>query len=412
MGEPAVWSFFQFQLPTRVVAGTEVLSGLAEEVRALAAAGEPPGASPRVLLVTDRLLADAEPVRTVVDALRQGGLEVEVFGEVTPDSSVDTVRRGAEAYREAGAGVLVAVGGGSSIDTAKAINMVVSTGLDILDLQGVGVLQRPLRPLVAVPTTAGTGSEVTFFALIRDPERGEKLAFVSAYLAPRLAVLAPQLTVGMSPFLTATTGIDALTHAVEAFLSGNRDPVSDALALRAAALIGRYLPRATACGTDLEARAHMQVAACLAGMAFNHPMVGVVHALAHAVGGRYGVPHGLATAIFLPEGMRFNLPGNEERLVELGRAMGLLEPSEQAGPAAARTGAHGRGDAAEMAARVVEEVAAFIDSLGIRRSLKSAGVGEEAVAEVAELALSDGSLAANPRWPEYDDLVSMIRAVL
>ncbi|MEW6397962.1 MAG: iron-containing alcohol dehydrogenase [Bacillota bacterium] len=408
-----VWGFFQFQLPTRVVAGTEVLSSLAEEVAALVARGEQPEPSCRVLLVTDRLLADAEPVAMVVDSLRQGGLEVEVFGEVAPDSSLDTVRLGAQAYREAGGGVLVAVGGGSSIDTAKAINMMVSTGQDILDLQGVGVLERPLGPLVAVPTTAGTGSEVTFFAMIRDTERGEKLPFVSAYLAPHLAVLAPQLTVGMSSFLTASTGIDALTHAVEAFLSGNRDPVSDALALRAAGLIGRFLPRATACGTDLEARAHMQVAACLAGMAFNHPMVGVVHALAHAVGGRYGVPHGLANAIFLAEGMRFNLPGNEERLIELGRAMGLPGMPAPGAAVPSQPQREDRGRAGEVAAgRVVDGVAAFIDSLGIQRSLGAAGVGEDAVPVVAELALADGSLAANPRWPEYDDLVAMVRAVL
>jgi len=396
-----VWDFFQFQLPTRIVAGMQALSGLGDEVLGLAARADQRCC---VLLVTDRDLAGAEPVRLVVDSLRGRGVGVEVFGEVAPDSSVGVVRRGAAAYLEAGAEVLVAVGGGSSIDTAKAINMMVSTGQDILDLQGVGVLDRPLRPLVAIPTTAGTGSEVTFFAMIRDPDLGEKLPFVSAYLAPHLAVLAPQLTVGMPPLLTATTGIDALTHAVEAFLSGNRDPISDALALRAVSLIWRNLPRAVHCGTDLEARAHMQVAACLAGMAFNHPMVGVVHALAHAVGGRYGVPHGLANAIFLPEGMRFNLPGNEVRLVELGRAMGL--------PGLPAAEGYGEADMAEAAARVVEETARFIDSLGIRRSLRAAGVGEEAVPVVAELALSDGSLAANPRWPEYQDLVAMVRSVL
>lgn len=401
-----MFDLFQFQLPTRVVAGEQALAGLADEVKALAGTGD---GGCRVLLVGDRDLADAEPVRLVVDVLRSGGVEPEVFGEVVPDSSVAIVREGAEAYRSAEAAALVAVGGGSSLDTAKAINMMVSTGQDLLDLQGVGVLDHPLRPLVAIPTTAGTGSEVTFFAMVRDAERGEKLPFVSSYLAPHLAVLVPRLTAGMPAMLTATTGVDALTHAVEAFLSANRDPISDALALRAAALIWRYLPRATACGSDLEARAHMQVAACLAGMAFNHPMVGVVHALAHALGGRYGVPHGLANAIFLPEGMRFNLPGNECRLVELGRAMGIPDLPAPADPGGVTAEPEALRDGA---LKVVEETARFIDSLGIRRSLRAAGVGEEAVPVLAELALSDGSLAANPRWPEFDDLAAMVRAVL
>ena len=290
--------FFEFWNPTKVVYGP----GLARDFEAeLAQLGVQ-----RLFVVTDEVLHQKVGlVQPVLDGLKAAGVEVAgVFDRVPVNSEVGVCRRAADAASASGADGLLAVGGGSVIDTAKAANILVSLGGDLVeDYSGAHTMTQPLKPLIVIPTTAGTGSEVTMAAVILDEESHSKLAFMDKYLLPNLAVLDPELLVSLPPGMTAATGMDAMTHACEAYWGLQKSPAADAFAAQAVRMMLKSLPAAVRDGTDLEARGATLIAASLAGVAFSHSMVGVVHAMAHACGGLYGTPHGTANAILLPHGM-------------------------------------------------------------------------------------------------------------
>jgi len=306
-------SLYRFSAATRVVGGRGLLTTLRSEVSRTGAR--------RVLLVTDRGVRAAGLLEQVEAAL--GDLAVGVYDGCLPNAEASTVAVLAERIRSLDADGLVALGGGSVMDTAKAADMLVTLG-------GESILERVNTPLtgpmklrlICIPTTAGTGSEVSVGAVVKDPERSVKIPLGSQFLAPDLALLIPELTTGLPPGLTAATGFDALTHAIEAYLSPRANPFSDGLALDSARRIVHWLPEAYASPGDLAAREQMLAAAAMAAQAFNSAMLGAAHAFAHALGGLYDVPHGVANAIMLPAVMRFNEEVSRTRWPALALALG------------------------------------------------------------------------------------------
>jgi alcohol dehydrogenase len=284
----------------------------------------------RILIVTDGVIAKLGLLKDITDALTAGGGEFVVFDQITPDAPIPLIERGIEFYREHDCDAIVAVGGGSSMDASKAIAVSIANPKKSLrSLAGYFKgLKNPV-PIYAVPTTAGTGSEVTVAAVISDPERQSKLVIVDPRMVPRMAALDPTLCTGLPAPITAATGIDALTHAVESFVGNWATPYTEGMSLSAVGLIFENLRTACHQGTDLQAREKMLLASTYAGFAFTRANVGYVHAIAHQFGGRYHTPHGLANAIMLPHVLRFSLPDISDRLATLAVRARLGDESER-----------------------------------------------------------------------------------
>ncbi len=292
--------------------------------RAIAASG-----AQRVMVVTDRALMALGLARPMLDALRDAGVQVEVFDEVVPDPGYELVLAGIERLRTFDAQAILAIGGGSSIDCAKTINFSHANRCHPSKLTGLWLYALPRRrglPFYAVPTTAGTGSEVTMAAVVSDHAAKVKRSIIDPKLLPDTVALDPDLTTGLPPAITAATGMDALTHAVEAYLSTMANAQTDAWALAATHLIVRHLPTAYRNGSDLSAREGMLMGSYLAGLAFTRAGVGYAHAVAHQLGALYHVPHGLANAIVLPRVLDHAKPRCIGRLADLARAAGLGAP--------------------------------------------------------------------------------------
>jgi alcohol dehydrogenase len=309
---------------------------------------------------------------------------------------MQAVARGADYARERGADIIVAVGGGSVIDTAKAMRILLTEGGRLHDYEGYNVLTRQLIPMIAIPTTAGTGSEVTAWAIIRDEVARMKLSFSSIYLAPDLAILDPQMTLSLPPELTAATGIHALVHAIESFVGSNANPISDTLALQAIDMISNNLRDATYDGSDIEPRGQMLIASCIAGMAFaGGGGLGIVHALAYAIGGAFEVHHGTANAILLPYGMQFNSLAVPNRFARIARAMGV--------------NSGGRPEE-DVIADGIDAVRLLTVDCALPTRLRDVGVPEDALPALAETALGDVALLTNPRRATYEDALEIIRS--
>lgn len=294
----------------------ELLTGPGSSRRlgeAIAAAGHS-----KILIVTDSTLTQLGLLHPLTEALAAAGAHYVVFDEITPDAPLPLIEKGLEVFRSSGCDAIVAFGGGSPMDAAKAIAVAAANpGKSLRQLAGYFKgWRRPIK-LYAVPTTAGTGSEATAAAVIADPDHECKRVLVDFRMVPKLAALDPDLMTGLPPHITATTGIDALTHAVEAYIGHWKTPYTDRMALAAVGLIFENLPTAFRDGGNLVAREQMALAATQAGLAFTRANVGYVHAIAHQFGGRYHTPHGLANAILLPQVLRFSLPAVTERLAQL-----------------------------------------------------------------------------------------------
>ncbi len=276
-----------------------------------------------VLVVTDRVLLELGVVAPVLDALKDAGLAVTVFSEVEPDPTIAIVMAGLEQLRSSEATAVLAVGGGSPIDAAKAMIACHASGRRPEDLDGYFKIRAPVVPFFAVPTTAGSGSEVTVASVVSDPEAGRKFAIVDNKLVPAAIALDPNIMVGLPPHVTAATGMDALTHAIESYLSTLATPATQAQSVAAARAIFRLLPRACEDGGDIGARQGLSVASCLAGLAFTRVSVGYVHAIAHQLGPLYHLPHGYLNAILLPYVLEFYVDGASSQMAEFARACGL-----------------------------------------------------------------------------------------
>jgi alcohol dehydrogenase len=373
-------SFSVYQ-PTRVVFGDGAVAELAIEAKRLGIE--------RAIVVTDKFLREkTDTVTRVEKAL--GPRLAGVYDGVVPDTGVDVIDQGAAFARERRCDGLVSVGGGSAIDTAKGMAIVLTEGGSIRDHQGSNRLSRRQTAHIAVPTTAGTGSEVTLYIVVKDEEHHEKMHFMEDRIIPDAAILDPSVTVGMPGTLTAATGMDALTHSIEAFTSVNRNPVSDGLALQAIRLIAAWLQRAVFVGDDKVARGQMLVAANIAGQAFNTAGVGLVHAMAHVIGARHGVHHGTANAICLPHVMRFNNDELAPRYRLIAEALGVDV----------------RGLSDESAGlKAADAVADLITAVRLPARLRDVKVPEADLDACAEGSLTDGAIVFNGKFAADKDLV-------
>ena len=313
--------YFEFSLPTRVLFGPGILRKLGSQLDYF---------GPRkAMLISDEVLMKAGVVQKVLDGFNATDIAiVDVFDKVPPNSTIQTVIDCAERIKKEKCDFIIGVGGGSVIDTAKVANLLAVKGGRIEDHMGAYLLDKneALHPSIYIPTTAGTGSEVTKVAVIADPDHDVKLPFAEDQFLPQIAILDPELTVSMPGKISAATGMDALTHAIEAYVDKEWSPASDALALHAVKLITSNILQVCAKPEDLQARGAMLVGSFLAGVAFSHSMVGMVHGISHALGGVYHIPHGIANALVLPEVMAYNLESRYERFADLGAAMGVNYP--------------------------------------------------------------------------------------
>lgn len=283
----------------------------------------------KILIVTDAVVSKLGLLRPLTEALKVGGADFVVFDEITPDAPIPLIERGIAVYREQDCDAIVAVGGGSSMDASKAIAVSIANPRKSLrQLAGYFKGLNTAAPIYAVPTTAGTGSEVTVAAVIADHERHSKLVIVDTRMVPKMAALDPALMTGLPPAVTAATGIDALTHAVEAFIGNWATPYTDNMALSAVSLIFENLRTCYREGHEMEAREKMALASTYAGIAFTRANVGYVHAIAHQFGGRYHTPHGLANAMVLPHVLRYSAPAITDRLAQLAVRAGLGHEDE------------------------------------------------------------------------------------
>ena len=283
----------------------------------------------KVLIVTDGVIAKLGLLKGVQDALHAGGTKTVVFDKITPDAPIPLIEEGIDFCREHDCDAIVAFGGGSSMDSAKAIAISMTNRKPLRALAGYFKGRSNPLPIYAVPTTAGTGSEVTVAAVIADPVKHDKVVIIDPRLVPKMAALDASLMTGLPPHITAATGIDALTHAIEAFVGNWATPYTDGMALAAVGLIFGNLRTCYTKGTDLAAREKMSLASTYAGLAFTRANVGYVHAIAHQFGGKYHTPHGLANAIMLPHVMRYSAPAIQKQLAKLAVRAKLGKESER-----------------------------------------------------------------------------------
>ena len=390
--------FSQHVWQTRVVAGRGLLEGIGFEFMKEGAQ--------RVFVVTDQVIRGTGLIDKVEAGVTDGGLEpAGVFDDVPQDSATDVVERCAAAAKEAGADSFLAVGGGSVMDTAKAAAVIFTHGGGVHDYEGLYVLPRendgmgaplPLAPLACVPTTAGTGSEVSMAAVVKDHEAKVKLELADLPMFPRLAVLDPESTRTLPPQVAAATGMDAMTHAIEGYVTLETSPWNDAESLHALRLMRDNLERAVTNGPeDDEARGNMLVAASLAITVY----LGSTHAMSHPCGAHYGVPHGVANAINLPHVIRFNAGGGSDiadRYRDVNDLLGIEVGGSDSGV----------GDA------LATHVAGLVARLGLPTRLSEVGVPEDGIPVLVEGAMGDGTTLMNPREPSEEDYERLFREAL
>ncbi len=387
--------YFEFFCPVKIVAGTLALEHVPFELHVRGAQ--------RPLIITDRGVRDARLIEIAQAAFESGGVDAKlVFDDVPQDSSTEAVADIARLYRARDCDALIAIGGGSVIDTAKAANILVSEGgEDLRVYAGTNVLKRRLKPLFVLPTTSGTGSEVTNTSVVKDGKSGVKLPFISQYLLPDVAVLDPRLTVRLPPFFTAATAMDAMTHAVEAFICLGKNPISDAYALGAIQKIAENVVAVLEAPNDRERRLELALGATMAGIAFSNSMVGLVHALGHSVGALAHVPHGVCMSVLLPYVLEYNLDARKEAIGE------LLLPLSGA-DTYARVPAPERARAAIAKLRVLRD--ALWTHAQLPRTLSETGrVTHDQLPRIARMALDDGALIMNPVDVRYEDALTILQ---
>ncbi|GHU35696.1 alcohol dehydrogenase [Betaproteobacteria bacterium] len=344
----------------------------------------------KVLIVTDQGIVKASLVPLICEPIEAAGIGVAVFDGVEPDPRIEIVSACVSAFQAAGAEAIIGLGGGSSIDIAKVASIVAAQSGLAGDYIGIGKVPGPGFPHFALPTTAGTGSEVTPIAVLSDTTAHLKKGIVSEYLYPRAAIIDPELMVSVPPSVTAYTGMDTLTHAIEAYTNRFAAPFIDAFALETIRLTGRHLRRAVTCGIDIEARAGMARAATLGGMCLGSVNTAAVHAMAYPLGGTYNVPHGLANTVLLPAVMEFNMPSNLDKFAAIAEALG-----EETCGLSTR-------EAALLAIQAVKDLSVDI---GIPQGMRYLGIPQDAIPTMAEGAIEVTRLMGNnPRTITVKDV--------
>ena len=373
-------------LPTRNVFGEGAVQEAGDLVKSLGAK--------KCLIVTDRYLGQIGMADRVQGILEKAGIEACIFAGAEPNPTDKNVEAGARFYQENECNSIISLGGGSSHDCAKGIGLVAANGGQIADFEGVDKSSKPMIPLMAINTTAGTASEITRFCIITDTSRKVKMAIVDWRVTPQIAINDPELMKGMPPSLTASTGMDALTHAIEAYVSTDANPLTDAAAIMAIKMIAHYLPKAVANGNYMKARDKMAYAQYLAGIAFNNASLGYVHAMAHQLGGFYNLPHGVCNAILLPYVESYNLIGNMNRFRDVAQAMGVQVEGISVTCAAEKA---------------IEAIKKLSRQLEIPSDLKQMGVREEDFEIMADNAKKDVCQLTNPRTATREQVIEIYR---
>ncbi len=386
-----LYDLHHYQSPTRMVHGIGILKHLPEEVEALGLK--------KPLLVTLPPMIACGLVAKVEAPLKEAGIDYVIFDGIKGEPTCEDIAAGSKTYRENGCDGFIAVGGGAAIDSAKAIGVEIAEGGPVLDYEcaeGKKPLSKRIPPLVAIPTTAGTGSEVTLWAVIKDTKREYKFNVGGVEMAAHVAFIDPELHVSLPADLTAGTGMDALCHAIECYTCAYAQPITDCYALYAIELAGKYLRRAVACGTDLEARYGMALCAMFAGATYGTDSAGAVHALTQTLGGIFPIPHGKAVAATLVPVMEFNWMGEPEKYKRIAEALG----EDTTGLTEA--------EAAKLAVDAVYDLACDI---GIK-SIAEFGVTEADIPRLAQAAFDDPQTIGNPRDLTLDSYVQIYKRAL
>ncbi|MGF9710602.1 iron-containing alcohol dehydrogenase [Paenibacillus naphthalenovorans] len=378
---------FSFHLPTLIEFGYGKAARLGERLLQLDVR--------KVFIVSDKGVASAGLLTAMTESLRSSGITFDLYTDVEPDPGLETIDRGAATFRTQPYDGIVAVGGGSSIDAAKGIRAVAANGGSIGDYAGVNRIPaaNPV-PLIAIPTTSGTGSEVTIFGVYSDWHNQVKVTVTSQHMAPTIALVDPELTMNLPARMTAASGIDALAHGIETFFSVRSRPASDALAMRAIAAVSANLRRAVHDGSDIEARIGMSHGSLLAGMAFNNGFLGLAHAIGSALSGHCHVPHGVAIGLLLPSVVEFNASVRPEKAATIAQLMVAI--------------ANGAGTKAEGAASAVAQM---VRDIGLPTRLRDVGVPEEKLTDIARDSFKSGMMKFNPRTPTEHEVLELLEGI-
>lgn len=351
----------------------------------------------KALIVTDNILATTPIMQKLKDVLAQQNINYVIFDKTVPNPTVQNVTDGEQAYKENACDFIISFGGGSPHDCAKGIALVATNGGNIKEYEGMDISQKPHANLVSINTTAGTASEITRFTVITDTDRKVKMAILDTKMTPKLSVNDPELMLSVPASLTAATGMDALTHAIEAYVSVIATPLTDGNAIQSIKLIAKYLKKAVDNGNDIDAREQMAYAQLLAGLAFNNASVGYVHAMAHQLGGFYNLPHGVCNALLLPYVQKYNAQACAGRLKDIAEFMG----KDVSGLS--------DNDGANVALDAIIELS---KSIGIPQSLSELGVKEADIPTLAENAMKDICCFTNPVQGTQADIEAIYREAM
>ncbi|MGC0365329.1 alcohol dehydrogenase [Rhodococcus sp. 27YEA15] len=373
----------------------EIVFGIGSLVEAAHAALRFGGFRP--FLVTDPGIVEAGWVSELGGHLAEQGLTATIWSGLTPNPKDFEVAAGFEVYREAECDVIIALGGGSVIDAAKGVAVLAANGGNILDYEGVDEATKPIPPMVMVPTTSGTGADVSQFCIVTDTTRGTKITILGRALVPDVTVIDPRLLTTMPEWLNAATGLDALTHGIEAFVSLAHNPLTDHHALRAVGLVTENLVNTIHHPTDMHSRSVMAQASLEAGLAFTNAILGAAHAMSHQVGGMLDLPHGVINGILLPHVIRFNSTTDAGPFVAIAAALSLPES---------------RGSAQEAALAVADRVEQLAREVGVPKGLAELGVRVEDLDRLATFALHDACMSTNPREASHEQMVALFRGAL
>nr|WP_319537996.1 alcohol dehydrogenase-like regulatory protein ErcA [uncultured Methanospirillum sp.] len=388
MADPSVFELRKFVAPEIVYGnGARLLAGRFASIFQ----------AETVLVVTDQGVISSGITADVLQSLEEAGIRYSVFSDVQPNPRAESVMEGALIYKENHCTGIIAVGGGSPIDCAKGIGIVSSNNRHILEFEGVDKVEIPAPPLICIPTTSGSSADVSQFAIISDQDRKVKIAIISKTLVPDVALIDPATLLTLDRDLTLHTVLDALTHAVEAYVSNAHSSITDIHALEAIRLIWSYLPLVMQEPANLELRAYTMLASMHAGLAFSNASLGAVHAMAHSLGGFLDLPHGMCNALLLPSVIHYNYPGAAERYDTIGRLMEID-----------MTGSSGE---ARMSS-LLSGLSDFYKTVGFSGTLSGVGVHKSHLADLTEKAIVDACMVTNPRRIEREDLLRIYESAL
>ena len=376
---------FQFYFPTTLKSGFGIVRQAGDLLK--------PYVENKLLVVTDNGLLKSRVLEGFFESLDQSGLSYEVFSDVEPNPSTVVLENAVECLKASDCDAVIGIGGGSSIDTAKGVVAMATNPGNILDYEGYDKLENEPLPLFAIPTTSGTGSECTASTVFTNKETLFKTAIISPLLFPKIAILDPELTMKLPPSITAATGMDALTHAIESYVSKQANPISQALAIQAIRMISSNLKNTYFVGSDAEARENMLVASFLAGVAFTQSKLGNVHAISHTFGGVFDIPHGIANATLLPYVVKFNLEACPELFRDIAVALG-----EDV------TGLNSY----DAGRKVVSYISELNKAIGIPSNTKDLGVDLEMLPQMVADSMRSGNVLVNPRLTTAEDIENII----